>query len=128
MRKSQQVMPHKQLKGKPQSGKKQLPANINARQELVRTLKTCIDDNTEADAKMRKLNPTNSGAGADQKAINWEVEPANKNDLMHNGIRQREPRASINRECMLDVTSQGYKVTKREKQAILNLIGAGKPR
>ena len=32
------------------------------------------------------------------------------------------------RECMFDVTSQGNKVTKREKQAILNIIGAGKPR
>ena len=90
------------------------------------TFKTCIVDKTEADAKRRKLNPTNSEVV--QKAINREVEHANKDDLKQNGIHQREPRANIKRECMFDVTTQGNKVSKRETQAILNIIGAGKPR
>ena len=93
----------------------------------MKTLQASIVDKTEADAQRRKLNPTNSGAGVDQKAINWEVELARNNDLMHNGIQEWEPRANIKRECMCDVTSQGCKATKREKQAILNIRGAGKP-
>ena len=87
----------------------------------MKTLKTCIADKTEADAKRRTL-------GVDQKAINREVGHVNKDDLKHNGIHQREPRANIKRECTFDVTTQGNKVSKREKQAILKIIGAGKPR
>ena len=105
-----------QIKDRLQDGRKQLPASTNARQDLVKTLQASIYDKAEAEAKRRKLNPTNSGAGADQKAINREVELANQTDLMHNGIHQREPRANIKRECIFDVTSQGNKVTKRENE------------
>ena len=100
-RKPQRMTLQDQLKSNPQNGKKQLPASTNARQELVKTLQASIDDKAEADAKRRKLNPTNSGAGGDQKAIDWEVEPANKNDLMHKGIYQREPRANIKGDACL---------------------------
>ena len=117
-----------QLKSNPQNGKKLLPASTNARQEFLKTLQASIVDKTEADAERRKLYPTSSGAGLDQKAINWEVEHDREKDLMHFRIQQRGPRPNIKRECMFDVTSHGCKATKSEKQAILNISGAGKPR
>ena len=99
----------------------------NARQKLLKTLHSSIDSRAEAEAKRRKLDPSNSRVREDLKAINRDVARATV-DLTHARIHQREPRANIKRECMFDVTTQGNKVTKREKQAILNIIGAGKPR
>ena len=66
------------LKSNLQNGEKLLPASTNARQELLRTPQASIADKTEADAKRRKLDPMNSGAGIDLKTINWEVEHAKK--------------------------------------------------
>ena len=94
----------------------------------MKTLQASIADKSEADAKRRKLDPKNLGAGIDLKAINGEVEHAKGKDLMHVGIQQREPRANIKRVGIFDVTTQGCKATKREKQAILNICGAGLPR
>ena len=98
----------------------------NARHKLLKTLHTSIDVKIEAEAKRRKLDPTNSRAGADMKAINRDVDQANV-DLTQARIHRREPRANIKRGCMFDGTSQGYKATKREKQAILNICGAVMP-
>ena len=91
-------------------------------------LQASIVAKAEAEATRRKLDPLNSGAGTDLKAINGEVEHAKGKDLMHVGIQQREPRANIKRVGIFDVTTQGCKATKREKQAILNICGAGLPR
>ena len=53
------------------------------RHEFIKALKISISEKGEADAKRRKLGPTNSGK--DQRAFNGEVEPA-KDDLLHNRI------------------------------------------
>ena len=74
--------------------------------------------------KRRKLDPMNLGAGIDLKAINGEVEHAKGKDLMHTRIQHWEPRANVKRGCYFDVTSQGIKATKREKQAIINICRA----
>ena len=94
---------------------------------LLKTLHASIADKTEADAERRKLDPTSSRAGKDLKAINRDVDHANKEDLMQNGIQHRGPRANIKRVCMFDATSQGCKATEREKQASLNISGVGMP-
>jgi len=61
-RKCQRKMKQKQQTGDSQSDHRQLPANAkDARQEFVKNLKTCISEKRAADAKKRKLGPTNSG-------------------------------------------------------------------
>ena len=102
-----------------------LAAN-NARQKLLKTLHSSIDFKAEAEAKRRKLDPSNSRAGEDLKAINRDVERATV-DHTHARIHHREPRANIKRGCIFDGTSQGQKATKREKQAILNICSAFMP-
>ena len=80
----------------------------------MKTLQASIAAKAEADAKRRKLDPLNLGAGIDFKAINGEVEHAKGKHFMHTRIQHREPRANVKRECYFDVTSQGIKATKRE--------------
>ena len=99
-------------------------AASNARQQLLKTLHSSIDVKAEAEAKRRKLDPSNSRAGEDLKAINREVERATV-DHTHARIHHREPRANIKRGCIFDGTSQGQK-NKSEAQSIGNLIEAGK--
>ena len=98
----------------------------NARQKLLKTLHSSIDSRAEAEAKRRKLDPSNSRVREDLKAINRDVERATV-DHTHARIHQREPRAIIKRGCIFDGTSQGQKATKREKQAIMNMRGAVMP-
>ena len=97
-----------------------------ARHKLLQTSHSSIDSRAEAEAKRRKLDPSNSRAGEDLKAINREVDQANV-DHTHARIHHREPRANIKRGCIFDGTSQGQEATKREKQAILNICGAVMP-
>jgi len=89
-------------------------------------LHSCIELKAEAEAKRRKLDPSNSRAGEDLEANNWEVERATV-DHTHARIHHWEPRANIKRGCIFDGTSQGQKATKREKQAILNICGVVMP-
>ena len=46
----------------------------NARQKLLKTLHSSIDSRAEAEAKRRKLDPSNSRVREDLKAINRDVE------------------------------------------------------
>ena len=88
----------------------------NKRQKLAKTSQASIVAKAEADAKRRKLDPLNLGAGTDPKAINGEVEHGKGKDLMHTRIHHWEPRASVKRGCYFHVTSQGIKATKRENR------------
>ena len=89
----------------------------NARQKLLKTLHSSIDSKAEAEAKRRKLDPSNSRAGEDLKAINREVDRATV-DHTHARIHHREPRANIKRGCIFDGTSHGQKATTKERNRL----------
>ena len=79
----------------------------------------------EADAKRRKLDPSNSWAGTDPKVINMDVESALK-DPNQSRIHNRELRAKIIRACTFDEIAQRCKTSRLEMRAILNICDTGK--
>ena len=97
----------------------------NARRALLGTLQSSIDGKAEADAKRRKLDPSNSWVGTDPKAINRDVETALK-DPNQTGIHNRELRANLKRACTFEELAQSCKATKLEMRAILNICDTGK--
>ena len=97
------------------------------RHEFVKDPKISISEKGEADAKRRKLGPTN--LGKDQRALNGVVEPA-KDDLLQKRIQAGESRSSIksfNKPEASNQEKRGNKLSKRKMQSIYNLVEAGKP-
>ena len=107
----------------------------NTRTHLIKTLRSSIEAQGQADSKRRKcleagMGLENSREGEDQKVLNRDlkVEGA-KDDLQQAGLKKCETLSSTNRGTKVGANNQemhGSNTIKREAQSITNLINAGK--